>query len=281
MISSHTHTPAQWKTDRRTPIHKKGSKADVTKYRLIAIHSIFRKLFCTIIDKRIREFVALDDAQAGFRPGRRCTDHVFVIRDTIKSHFRRRGRKDLYVVIIDFSKAFDRCHIPTLLTKLAQKGVKGKMLSIISSIYTGAFAQIQINNKMGKRFKVSRGVAQGCVLSPLFFNIYLDDLLQRFRQSGLGVPINCTLFNALSFADDLALIAQDRDTVERYLQIIDNWCKECFFKVNVDKSGVMRLAKYDSSPDSSMSFNGAQLDSLEEVPDELGFLLGGETLGTA
>ena len=168
--------PTGWKTDRRIPIHKKGPKTKVTKYRLIAIHSVFRKLFCTIIDRRIRSFVTLDDAQAGFRSGRRCTDHVFVIRDIIKSRFLSRGEKDLFVLVIDFSKAFDRCHIPTLLTKLSRKGVRGRILSIIADMYTNAYASIQINNKIGKKFKVSRGVAQGCVLSPLFFNIYLEAL---------------------------------------------------------------------------------------------------------
>jgi hypothetical protein len=68
---------------------------------------------------------------------------------------------------------------------------------------------------MEKSFEVTRGVAQGCVISHLFFNIYLDDLLTRFRD-GLGVPVGCTLLNAFSFADDLALIAQNKQTVFKF-----------------------------------------------------------------
>jgi len=93
-------------------------------------------------------------------------------------------------------------------------------------MYTDAYAHIEINNSLGEQFKVTRGVAQGCTLSPIFFNIYLDDLLQRFRESGLGVPIGCTLLNAFSFADDLALIASSKETVNKYLEVLNAWCEE-------------------------------------------------------
>ena len=100
----------------------------------------------------------MDDSQNGFRKNRRCTDHAFVLRDTIrKSHLSKKD--DLYVIILDFSKAFDRCHIPTLLTKLSKKGVKGNLLRIIADMYTNAHSLIQINNSLGEKFKVTRGVA--------------------------------------------------------------------------------------------------------------------------
>ena len=140
----------------------------------------------------MRSFIKLDDAPNGFRKNRRCSDHAFVIRDTIRAHFNSRQPGDLFVLVFDFSKAFDRCHIPTLLRKLVQKGVRGKRLRSIANMYTDAFAAIQINNSVGDPFRVTRGVAQGCVLPPLFFNIYIDDLLTRFRESGIGVPVGCT-----------------------------------------------------------------------------------------
>ena len=83
-----------------------------------------------------------------------------------------------YIMVIDFSKAFDRCHIATLLKKLSSKGIRGNILKIIKNLYTDAKAQLCINGKLGEQFDVTRGVAQGCVLSPIFFDIYIDDLLQ-------------------------------------------------------------------------------------------------------
>jgi len=133
----------------------------------------------------------------------------------MRAHFPHKNQKELYVIILDFKKAFDKCHIPTLLSKLDKKGIGGKLLKVIADMYTDAHASLQINDTLGQRFKVTRGVSQGCVLSPLFFDIYLDDLLERFRESGLGVPIHCLLLNAFGFADDLALIASDKETVSK------------------------------------------------------------------
>lgn len=246
--------PKAWKSDRRLPIPKKGSKIKAPNYRLIAIHSVFRKLFGKISDARIRSFVSLEDAQNGFRRGRRCTDHALVLRDLIRSNYRSRRGSELHVLILDFSKAFDRCHIPTLLRKLSEKGVRGRLLRIIASMYTGAEARLQINGQLGQAFRVTRGVAQGYVLSPLFFDIYLDDLLKRFCESALGIPVGRTVWNAFSFADDLALVAPGRETLKRYLQMLNSWCDENFFLINPGKSGVLSAGRYDPEAEQGVSY---------------------------
>lgn len=105
------------------------------------------------------------------------------------------------------------------------------MLKIIKDLYTGAQAQLCINGKLGTKFNVTRGVAQGCALSPLLFDIYTDDLLAEFRKHKLGVPIGSFLQGALSFADDLALIAPNKHTAEKYIKTLENWCEKNFFKV--------------------------------------------------
>lgn len=53
--------PVQWKTDLRTPLFKKSDRKKCDNYRFIAINSVFRKLFCKIIDARLRATVDTDD----------------------------------------------------------------------------------------------------------------------------------------------------------------------------------------------------------------------------
>ena len=69
--------------------------------------------------------ILLDDAQNGFRANRRSTDNVLLLNNTIK--MQSKNKQGVYVIIVDFSKAFDRCHIPTLISKLSKYGIKATL----------------------------------------------------------------------------------------------------------------------------------------------------------
>lgn len=254
--------PLDWKTDRRTPIHKSGNRAMPDRYRLLAIHSAFRKIFCTILEQRLQGVIELDDAQNGFRRHRRGTDNILVLQSMLKETSRK--QRGAHVLVVDFSKAFDTCHIPTMLQKLANRGIGGAVLRVIADMYTNAQARLFINGVLGKSFPVTNGVAQGCALSPLLFAIYLDDLLKEFRKSGLGVPLGALRANALSFADDLLLLSPDAATTRRYIDILQQWCKECHLSVNVAKSGIVRCGALALEPMERFLLNGKPLKYLEE-----------------
>ena len=98
--------------------------------------------------------------------------------------------------------------------------------------------QLDINNSLGRKFKIEKGVAQGCVLSPLFFNIYIDDLLARFRECPSGVELENLKLNAFSFADDLVLVANKKEELSQLFEILTSWCDENHFQINTKKSGV-------------------------------------------
>ena len=55
-------------------------------------------------------------------------------------------------------------------------------------------------------FSISNGVKPGGVISPIMFNLYLDNLLNIFKQSGIGCHINDTYMSVLVYADDITLI---------------------------------------------------------------------------
>ncbi len=101
-------------------------------------------------------------------------------------------------------------------------------------------SQVRVNEKMSKKFPVGRGVAQGCPMSPLFFNIYVNDLIEKIRAEGLGVKVGYAVLAALAFADDLVLCG-NFETMQKYIKILEDWCLANGFKINVDKCAIMRL----------------------------------------
>jgi len=271
--------PSEWKTDRRTPIHKSGRTTDVDKYRLLAIHAVCRKIFCTVAKYRVDGIIELDDAQNGFRRNRRASDNVAIIQGIVQA--ARKYGDGAQLLVADFSKAFDTCHIPTLLEKLAKYGIRGQLLRVIADMYTNANARMCVNGILGDQIEVTNGVAQGCVLSPVFFTIYIDELLIKFRESGLGVPIGALIQSALSFADDLILASPDDSTSEKYLQILEKWCAENKLRINAGKSGVLRCGEVLQPGARRLRINGKELQFLEEEDPEFKKQRKFEYLGTS
>ena len=84
--------PKALKIDRRVPIFKSGGDTTcVNDYGLLAVHSVLRKVLCNILDTRIRSIVNLDDAQNGFRRGRRGTDNVLILNNVIRQMNKNSG----------------------------------------------------------------------------------------------------------------------------------------------------------------------------------------------
>ena len=63
-----------------------------------------------------------------------------------------------------------------LLRKLLACGITGKNFNILKNIYTSDKCKVKAGNNLSETFKINKGVRQGCILSPLLFNIFLSDL---------------------------------------------------------------------------------------------------------
>ena len=76
--------------------------------------------------------------------------------------------KKLYCCFIDFSKAFDYVERNTLLATLIKRGIRGKMLTVLKSIYSHVKSSVRFNNNLSNEFSCFLGVRQGELLSPFY-----------------------------------------------------------------------------------------------------------------
>ena len=134
---------------------------------------------CSILSQRLLEYIVslsiLHKSQIGFLPNNRTADHVFTLRTLIDKYVHNHNEK-IYACFVDFKKAFDSVWHDGLLNKLLQIDVGGSFYNLIKSLYHNSSCSIKIAQKQTRSFRYARGVRQGCIISPLLFKLYINDL---------------------------------------------------------------------------------------------------------
>ena len=239
--------PSAWRLSTLTVIHKKGDKSLPKNYRGIAVSSSLCKLFCLVLYNRLNIFAdnnnIIPSNQIGFKKGSRTSDHILVLKSLIDKYINRGSKSYLYICFIDFSAAFDTVWRNALLYKLTQFGVGGQFLRVIQNMYSSVLFAVKCNNKLTDSFETTVGVKQGCVLSPIFLNIFLSDLPGIFDSSCDPVHLNDLPLNCLLYADDLVLMSESSKGLQNALDRLHNYCVKWKLSVNMDKSNVMIFNK--------------------------------------
>ena len=149
------------------------------------------KVFESILNSRLtyRNMVLdLDDKlQFGFKENAITTDNIFILNSMIQR--QKIKNKPLYVCFVDFTKAFDYINRSALYYKLVKRGIHGKLLNIIMSLYDKAKCKIKWKGLIGGDIDSKYGVLQGGMLSPKLFTEFLTDL-HSYLSNKCGVILS-------------------------------------------------------------------------------------------
>ena len=97
-------------------------------------------------------------------------------------YLKKSKSKNHMIISIDAEKAFDKAQPPFMIKTLSKVGIEGVFLNIIKAIYERPTVNIILNARKLKAFPLRSGTRKSCPLSPLLFNIVLEDLVTAIRQ---------------------------------------------------------------------------------------------------
>jgi hypothetical protein len=253
--------PSQWAEGVRVAIPKDGG-SDV---RPLTINPILGKLFEIIINNRMQfiedAFNTGDVFNGGFVKNSMTTDNMFILLGCIQKQLLT-GNK-LYVAFVDFKKAFNMVNRDILFMKLIKSGLHGKVVKVLRSMYKQTKARAKINGVLYNWIHDYVGMNQGGPNSPHLFRKFLSDLGDYLEISN-GIVLNDnTILVHLLWADDLVLLSDTESGLQRQLNGLFNFCKDCHMIVNETKTKIVLYGRVNQE-DVNLTFNGKKLEIVDK-----------------
>ena len=242
--------PLNWATAIVVPLYKKGDKEVEDNYRGISLLSIPSKILTAILNKRLynwaEEHNKISSEQAGFRRNYSTVDHIYTLYSMASNCLYGRRRSKLYVVFIDYKKAFDTVDRNVLFKILEKQGVSTKFLNMLKAIYKVVNVVIRCGKEFTNKIYCPLGVKQGCLLSPLLFSLLITEVAKKIAEKGRAgyqfIPGAPQIYSLL-FADDIVLISTTPIGLQNQLNSLKEASDEIGLSVNHDKTKVMTFRK--------------------------------------
>ena len=125
--------------------------------------------------------------------------------------------------------------------KLEKLDFNGHLLNAIKSLYSNILCSVKLNTFTTDWFEVTCGLKKGCSLSPMLFNLYINDLALKIDALGKGVEVDDTRVSVLLYADDIVLIAESEMDLQAMLDTLGAWSKNNLITINVAKSNIVHF----------------------------------------
>ena len=188
-----------------------------------------------IID-RYGHLLRTNDFQFGFQPCSSTSLCSWMVFETIDCYLRHGST--VYGCLLDCTKAFDTIMHSKLFEKLIAAKVPPIVIRILICIYRKQTAKVRWKGYHSEEFPIRNGVRQGAVISPLFFNFYMNELFNLLSRSGSGCSIENFYAGCFAYADDIFLISASRSGLQDMLNIANKYVEEhnISFSTNKDPS---------------------------------------------
>lgn len=229
--------PRTLKTALVKPFFKKGQKDKYENYRPISILPVIGQLLekhlLITMSGFLNKFSVISPRQFGFVQGLGTVSLLEEFSDLLHSAFDN----NLYscALFLDISKAFDSVDHSILLQKLHKLGFRGNFHTLLTNYLSNRSQVVALGGlNMSTQVSLTCGVPQGSIISPLLFNIYVNDLEKNI--------LTCHIFQ---YADDTVLVAchTNYTSAVRILQqavfTAMNWFRDNRIKVNASKTSLV------------------------------------------
>ena len=231
--------PTLWKEANVLGLFKKEEDFLTKNYRPVSLLCSASKVFEITVFNRLYDFLTANNlltaCNSGFKKLDSTVNQLINIVHMISSALD--NGKDVRMVFLDISKAFDRVWHRGLLVKLKQLGIGDPLLSWIQSYLSNRKQRVVLDGQFSEWISIESGVPQGSVLGPLLFLVFINDLVD---------DLTCKVY---IFADDtsfLEIVESPEQTVislNNNLSVVQEWGDKWKVGFNPSKTEEMVISR--------------------------------------
>ena len=220
--------PLSWCFSRLIVLFKKGSTSDCNNYRGISVMETFAKVYDLILCRRLELWRKPYREQAGAQKGRGCTEHILSLR--LLFDYALSKKTKLFVLFVDFSKAYDRVPRQALVSTLVSLGCGAAMTLAIATLYGDA--RMILGSAV---VTTSIGLRQGSPTSCWLFTAYIDKFVRLVREKcpndGFLGWLHCLLL-----MDDTVIVATSWERLKKKTEVLIEFCNDSGMVINESKT---------------------------------------------
>ena len=198
----------------------------------------------TLIGSRITDdlYSCFPDSQAAYQPSRGTIEQIFALSQIIEKSIE--FNKPLYLIFIDFTKAFDSIKLDKLWSILDKTPLNKNYINLLKAVYDDSQASIKTDLGTSRFVKIKKGVKQGDMLSAILFCVALAAVILKTDETcKSGFSIGGRVISNLSYADDIALTNECPAQLQIFVNELANNAKQIGLEINLSKTESMSTEK--------------------------------------
>ena len=166
----------------------------------------------------------------------------------------REFQENIYFCFTDYAKAFDCVDHNKLWIILKEIGIPDHLTCPLRNLYAGQGATVRTGHGTTDWFQIGKGVHQGCILSPCFFNFYAEYIMRNagMEEAQAGIKMAGRNINNLRYAGDITLMVE-REELKSLLMKVKEENEKVDLNLNIQKTKIMA-----SGPITSWQIDGKQ-----------------------
>lgn len=211
-------------------------KAEVGKYWGIALLECLYKLLSCLVNIQVSDNIRFHDGIHGFQSKRSCSTGILEAKLAMQ-RARREGRI-YHQVFLDLSKAYDTLDRERMAEVMQAYGIGPRIMTLLESTWKDSGVVPKKAGRYGGVIRTDRGVKQGDIPSPTFFNLVIDAILHAEEESRAQDEAPTSLDTSF-YADDGRIGGYDARAVQRSLDVFTNLFARMGLQMNASKTEAM------------------------------------------